>query len=81
MIKRMKALFEPHNIFFDSKESILESNGCSIQAYPSNNLGSFRSITNPKFILIEEGDYFKKSEQEEVRHVAERYIGMHGINT
>ena len=74
MIKRMKALFEPHNIYFDSKESVIELNGCSIQAYPSNNLGSFRSLTNPKFILIEEADYFDKSEQEEVRHVAERYI-------
>ena len=74
MIKRMKALFEPHNIYFDSKESVIELNGCSIQAYPSNNLGSFRSLTNPKFILIEEADYFDKSEQEEVRHTAERYI-------
>ncbi|CAN5540112.1 hypothetical protein BH18THE2_BH18THE2_28520 [soil metagenome] len=75
MIKRMKALFEPHNIYFDSKESIIELNGCSIQAYPSNNLGSFRSLTSPKFILIDEADYFSKSEQDEVRHVAERYIG------
>ncbi|MGI8832029.1 MAG: hypothetical protein ACR2IS_05255 [Nitrososphaeraceae archaeon] len=75
MIKRMKALFEPHNIYFDSKESIIELNGCSIQAYPSNNLGSFRSLTSPKFILIDEADYFSKAEQDEVRHVAERYIG------
>jgi hypothetical protein len=75
MIKRMKALFEPHNIYFESKESVIELNGCSIQAYPSNNLGSFRSLTSPKFILIDEADYFTKSEQEEVRHVAELYIG------
>ena len=74
MIKRMKALFEPPDIYFDSKESVIELNGCSIQAYPSNNLGSFRSLTNPKFILLEEADYFNKSEQDEVRHVAERYI-------
>ena len=75
MIKRLKALFESHNIYFTSKESIIELNGCSIQAYPSNNLGSFRSLTSPKFILIDEADYFSKGEQEEVRHVAERYIG------
>ena len=75
MIKRMKALFEPHYIFFDGKESVLELNGLQYPGYPSNNLGSFRSLTNPKFILLEEADYFNKSEQEEVRHVAERYIG------
>src|SRR5215204_1674127 len=73
LIKRMKALFEP-DIYFYTKETVIELNGCSIQAYPSNNLGSFRSLTNPKFILIEEADHFQKSEQEEVRHVAERYI-------
>jgi hypothetical protein len=73
-IKRMKSLFEPHGIYFDSKETVIELNGCSIEAYPSNHIDSFRSLTNPKFILIDEGDFFRKSEQEEVRHVAERYI-------
>src|SRR5437867_7995639 len=29
---------------------------------------------SPKFILIDEGDFFRKSEQEDVRHVSERYI-------
>ena len=32
-------------------------------------------LTNPKFILLDECDMFRKSEQEEVRHVTERYIG------
>ena len=73
IIKRMKGLFEPHGITFDSKETILNLNGCSIEAYPSNHLDAFRSLTNPKFILLEEADFFHKSEQE-VRHVAERYI-------
>jgi hypothetical protein len=73
-IKRMKSLFEPHGIYFDSKETVIELNGCSIEAYPSNHIDAFRSLTNPKFILVDEGDFFRKSEQEEVRHVAERYI-------
>ena len=38
------------------------------------NIDAFRSLTNPKFILIDEGDFFRKNEQEEVRHVSERYI-------
>jgi hypothetical protein len=38
LIKRMKALFEPLGITFDSKETVLELNGCSIEAYPSNHI-------------------------------------------
>jgi hypothetical protein len=74
LIKRMKALFEPHGITFDSKETVLELNGCEIQAYPSNHIDAFRSLANPKFILVDEGDFFRKNEQEDFRHVAERYI-------
>lgn len=75
LIKRMKGLFERHGITFDSKETVIELNGCSIEAYLSKHIDAFRSLTSPKFILIDEGDFFRKSEQEEVRHVAERYIG------
>ena len=32
------------------------------------------ALENPEFILIDEGDFFRKSEQEDVRHVSERYI-------
>jgi hypothetical protein len=75
LIKRMKGLFEPKlHITFDSKETVLELNGCTIEAYPSNHLDSYRALDNPKFILIDEADFFRKSEQEDVRHVSERYI-------
>ena len=50
-------------------------NGCLIVAYPSNHIDSFRSWDNPKFILLDEADFFRKGEQEDVRHVSERYIG------
>jgi hypothetical protein len=74
IIKRMKGLFEPHGITFDSKETVLNLNGCSIEAYPSNHIDAFRSLTNPKFILLDECDFFPEHHQEEVRHIAERYI-------
>jgi hypothetical protein len=75
LIKRMKALFEPRlGITFDSKETVLELNGCIIEAYPSNHIDAYRALENPKFILIDEGDFFRKGEQEDVRHVSERYI-------
>jgi hypothetical protein len=74
LIKRMKGLFEPHNINFANKETALELNGCTIEAFPSNHLDAYRALDNPKFILLDEADYFRKSEQEDVRHVSERYI-------
>src|ERR671923_2940687 len=75
LIKRMKGLFEHKlGITFDSKETVLELNGCTIEAFPSNHLDAYRALANPKFILIDEGDFFRKGEQEDVRHVSERYI-------
>jgi hypothetical protein len=75
LIKRMKGLFEPKlHVTFDSKETVLELNGCSIEAYPSNHIDAYRALDNPKFILIDEGDFFRKGEQEDVRYVSERYI-------
>jgi hypothetical protein len=75
LIKRMKGLFfEKLGVTFDSKETILELNGCSIEAYPSNHIDAFRSLTNPKFVLLDEADYHRKNEQEDVRAVSERYI-------
>ena len=76
LIKRLKGIFEPKlNIIFDNKETVIELNGCSIEACPSNHLDSYRALTNPKFILLDEADMFRKSDQLDVRHVSERYIG------
>jgi len=58
----------------ETQQSI-EINGVWIQAYPSNHLESYRSLDKPKFIFVDEADFFKKSEQPEVRDVSERYIG------
>jgi late competence protein required for DNA uptake (superfamily II DNA/RNA helicase) len=75
LIKRMKALFEPKlGITFDSKETLLELNGCIIEAYPSNHIDAYCALDNPKFIFLDECDFFSKGEQEDVRHVSERYI-------
>ena len=72
----MKGIFEPKlGLYFSNKETVLELNGCSIEAYPINHIDSFRSLDNPKFILLDEADFFRKGEQEDVRHVSERYIG------
>jgi hypothetical protein len=58
LIKRMKGLFEHKlGITFANKETVLELNGCSIEAYPSNHLDAYRALDNPKFILLDEADF------------------------
>jgi len=43
LIKRMKALFQPRlHVTFDSEETVLELNGCSIEAYPSNHIDAYQ---------------------------------------
>jgi hypothetical protein len=57
LIKRMKGSFESKLcITFAKKETVLELNGCSIEAYPSNHLDAYRAVNNPKFILLDEAD-------------------------
>jgi hypothetical protein len=65
----MRALFEPHNVTLTDKETVLELNDCTIETFPSNHLDAYRALDNPKFIFIDEADFFRKSEQEDVRHV------------
>ena len=75
LIKRMKGLFtDKLGATFDSKETVLNLNGCNIEAYPSNHIDAFRSLTNPKFLFLDECDFMPKFQQEDVRHVSERYI-------
>ncbi|HEU4448216.1 MAG TPA: hypothetical protein VFR94_26335 [Nitrososphaeraceae archaeon] len=50
LIERIKNLFEEKlGITFDSKETVLELNGCVIEAFPSNHLDAFRSLTSSSF--------------------------------
>jgi hypothetical protein len=80
LIKRMKALFEPKlGVTFANKETVLELNGCSIEAYPSNHLDAYRALDNPKFILLDEADFFRRSEQPLVSkdiNISTAYITM-----
>jgi hypothetical protein len=48
-------------------------NGVEIRAYPSMNINAVRSLTNPKFILVDEGDFFLKKDQNEIRAAVQRY--------
>jgi hypothetical protein len=73
LIKRMKALLQEF-VMFDTKENVLELNGCHIEAYPSHHIDAFRALDSPKFILLDEADFFPIGQQADSRHVSERYI-------
>ena len=45
----MKGLFtDKLGITFDSKETVLELNGCSIEAYPSNHIDAIQVANKPE---------------------------------
>lgn len=74
LIQRMKRIFENINIFIQNKETVLEVNGVMIKAFPSNHLETYRGLTSPKFIFLDEGDFFRESNIRNVRDTTERYI-------
>nr|MDP9288889.1 hypothetical protein [Thermoproteota archaeon] len=74
LIRRLKALFSPFNIYFADKETVLELNGVRIEAYPSDHIDSARALDNVSFIFLDEADFFPIGQQADARHVSERYI-------
>ena len=74
LIKRIKLMFESLGIYFATKETVVELNDVTIEAFPSNHLDAYRSLVAPKFILVDEADFFRESDQQDVRNVSERYI-------
>jgi hypothetical protein len=62
LIKRAKNIFETKlGLYFQNNETILTFNGCTVEPYPNNHIDSFRSLDNPKFILLDELDFFSQS--------------------
>jgi hypothetical protein len=60
LMKKLKGIFEPKlGVTFANKETVVESNRRTIEAFPSNYLDLIRSLGNPKFILLEDSDMFQ----------------------
>ena len=82
LIDRMKGLFTKADssqnhaqiVRFTTKETVIELNGCHIEAYPSHHLDSMRGLTNISFIYLDEADFFPPGQQLDCRNVSERYI-------
>ena len=61
LLRIAKDIFEPIlGLYFQNKETVLELNGCTIEAYPSDHIDSYRALDNHKFILLDESDFFRK---------------------
>lgn len=73
LIDRMKHLFQ--DITFEDKNTVLNLGSVRIEAFPSHHLSAMRGLPRVKFVLLDEADFFPKSQQQEARTVAERYIG------
>jgi late competence protein required for DNA uptake (superfamily II DNA/RNA helicase) len=74
LIKWTKRLFEDLKVSFDTRETELESDGVHIEAFPSHILDAMHSLKDPKFILLDEEDYFPTGQQQYPGDVSERYI-------
>ncbi|MGH9964951.1 MAG: hypothetical protein ACRD5E_09030, partial [Nitrososphaeraceae archaeon] len=74
LIRRIRNMFEPLGILFNEEKTIATINGCRIESFPSNHLDAYRSLVNPKFIFLDEADFFRPDQQQDARDVAERYI-------
>jgi hypothetical protein len=74
LIDRLKGLFYKLGIVFSDKETVLELNGCRIEAFPSHHLDAMRGLANVKFILLDEADFFPVGQQKDARDISERYI-------
>ncbi|MGB7661510.1 MAG: hypothetical protein WBL67_02125, partial [Nitrososphaeraceae archaeon] len=69
LIDRMKGLFHELGVTFDSKDTVIELNGCHIEAYLSHHLDSMRGLTNVSFIYLDEADFFPPGQQQDARDV------------
>jgi len=72
LIDRTKKLFAGL-VIFDTKETVIELNNVTIEAFPSHHLDAMRGLPNVSFILLDEADFFPPGQQA-ARDVSERYI-------
>lgn len=76
LIARFKGLFAKNFAQNDRTQSTVAIvNGVKVEAFPSHHVDTMRGLTNVKFILSDETDYYPPFQQKEVRAVMEGYIG------
>ncbi len=73
LIKRMKQILGVYNVK-DTKKTVLELNGCTIEAFPSFHSDAMRGLPNVKIILSDESDFFPRGQIENVQSVMDGYL-------
>jgi len=75
LIDRIKNLFTETypGLFFDTNMVTVILNSVKIQAFPSATLDTMRSYKDVCFVFVDEGDFFPKAQQRQVRPNVERY--------
>ena len=73
LIARFKTLFG--NMKDRSQSTLAMVNGVRVEAFPSHHVDTMRGLTNVKFILSDETDFYPPFQQKEVRAVMEGYVG------
>jgi hypothetical protein len=63
-----------YQVLFPGSATEIFLNGCEIKSYPSHHVDAMRGLTNIKFVLLDEADFFPINDATVVRDVAERYI-------
>jgi hypothetical protein len=76
LINRLKNFLEKvFPITFDTKQSEFILNDVVVKAFPSrNSANTLRSYADFAFVIIDESDFFKLSDQIEIKHAAEGYF-------
>ena len=77
LMTRLKKLFEPHGITFDSKETVVEfpQTNIRIEAFPSNNISSMRGLPNVSAIVADEFSFISiPAQAREALAVCEGYV-------
>jgi hypothetical protein len=75
LINRLKQLFLPFDITFETKETTLFLNGVRIRSFPSNNISAMRGLAACSWIYADESAYFDKNSQTDVIDTIEGYCG------
>jgi hypothetical protein len=75
LIDRIKTLFLDSypGLFFETNMVTAVLNSVKIQAFPSATLDTMRSYKDVCFVFVDEGDFFPKAQQRQVRPNVERY--------
>lgn len=78
LMRRLKALFRGYE--FTDKETVATIAGVRVEAFPADHIDAMRSLEHPRFIFIDEGDFFSPGQQANARDAAERYIAKGKAN-